>query len=113
MKKFLSIFVALAMVLSLFAGVGARAAKATTTLPAAIAGITVPVTGGTPVTAGTVAATVYASAVAWTPTATTFAAHQAYTAAITLTAITPATFTGVPANYFSVAGAVSTTNAAD
>ncbi|HZL82117.1 MAG TPA: stalk domain-containing protein [Candidatus Deferrimicrobium sp.] len=117
MKKFLSIFVALAMVLSLFAGVGARTAKAATTLPAAIAGITVPVTGGTPVTAGTVAATVYASAVSWSPAlvspATTFAAHQAYTAAITLTAITPATFTGVPANYFSVAGAVSTTNAAD
>ncbi|RIE17247.1 stalk domain-containing protein [Candidatus Cryosericum septentrionale] len=32
MKKFLSIFVALAMVLSLFAGVGARSAKAATTL---------------------------------------------------------------------------------
>jgi len=33
MKKFLSIFVALAMVLSLFAGVGARSAKAATTYP--------------------------------------------------------------------------------
>src|SRR5450756_1192939 len=32
MKKFLSIFVALAMVLSLFAGIGARSAKAATTL---------------------------------------------------------------------------------
>src|SRR5450756_1624896 len=91
MKKFLSIFVALAMVLSLFAGVGARTAKAATTLPAAIAGITVPVTGGTPVTSttGTVAGTVYASSVTWAPTATTFAAYTPYTATITLATIAP------------------------
>jgi hypothetical protein len=118
MKKFLSIFVALAMVLSLFAGVGARSAKAATILPAAIAGITVPVTGGTPVAstpAGTVAGTVYATSVAWAPTvSTTFAASTSYTATITLATIAPpADFTGVTANYFTVAGATTVSNAAD
>jgi hypothetical protein len=111
MKKFLSIFVALAMVLSLFAGVGARSAKAATSIPAAIAGITVPVTGGTPVTT-TTAAAVYASAVVWTPSATTFAASTVYTAAITLKGAAGA-FTGVPANYFTVAGATTVSNLAD
>jgi len=38
MKKFLSIFVALAMVLSLFAGVGARSAKAATAITVTSAG---------------------------------------------------------------------------
>jgi len=44
MKKFLSLFVALAMVLSLFAGVGARSAKAAATLTATPSGATF--TGG-------------------------------------------------------------------
>ena len=111
MKKFLSIFVALAMVLSLFAGVGARTAKAATSLPAAILGVTAPVIGNTPVITATVVAPITAAPVTWAPVAVTFAAATVYTATITLTA--PAgTFTGVPANYFTVAGATTVSNPA-
>jgi len=51
MKKFLSIFIALAMVLSLFAGVGARSAKAAVTLT--VAPLTGVFTGGAAAVVGT------------------------------------------------------------
>src|SRR5450756_1965077 len=65
MKKFLSIFIALAMVLSLFAGVGARSAKAaTSTLSVTPSGNFVGGADATGVTAvdavGTIASAVYA-----------------------------------------------------
>jgi hypothetical protein len=79
---------------------------------AAIGGVTAPAIGGTPVTAIT-ATPQYTGTVSWTPTATTFAAGTAYTATITLKAETGYTFDGVAANFFTVAGATTVTNAAD
>src|SRR5450830_54318 len=64
MKKYLSIFVALAMVLSLFAGVGARSAKAATAITVTSAGNFAGGTDAVGVTAvdpiGTIASVVYA-----------------------------------------------------
>ncbi|WP_342471678.1 S-layer homology domain-containing protein [Metasolibacillus sp. FSL H7-0170] len=78
---------------------------------AAIAGVTAPVTGSTPVT--TLASTPeYTATIAWSPAAATFAAGTAYTATITLTPEAGYTLTGVPEDFFTIAGA-TTTNAAD
>jgi CheY-specific phosphatase CheX len=79
---------------------------------AGIGGVTAPVTGGTPVTAITPTSQ-YTGTVSWAPAATTFAASTTYAATITLTAEPGYTFTGVTANFFTVAGATTVTNAAD
>ena len=77
----------------------------------AIAGVTAPVTGATPVTTVTYSSE-YTATVNWSPTTTLFAGGTAYTATITITSKAGYTITGVPGNFFTVAGA-TTTNAAD
>ena len=84
---------------------------------AAIAGITVPATGGTPVAAIT-ETTQFTGAVAWKNAAGTavgaaFEDGVVYTATITLTAKEGFTFEGVAADFFTVAGATTVTNAAN
>ncbi|WP_379160896.1 GLUG motif-containing protein, partial [Paenibacillus sp. sgz5001063] len=81
-----------------------------TAIAAAIAGVTAPVEGATPVavlsdTAG------YTATIAWNPEDATFAAVASYTATIEITPKPGYTITGVPANFFTVAGAI-TSNAA-
>ena len=74
---------------------------------AAIAGVTAPVTGATPVTT-TTAGTGYTGTVTWSPSVSgTFAYNTAYTATVTLTAASGYTLTGITANYFTVAGTSS------
>ncbi len=74
---------------------------------AAIAGVTPPVAGATPVTT-TTAGTGYTGTVSWSPTVSgTFAYNTVYTATVTLTASSGYTLTGVAANFFTVAGASS------
>ena len=79
---------------------------------AAIPGVTAPVRGATPVTAITETAE-YSGTVTWNPNHDTFAGGTVYTATITLTPKAGYTLTGVGANSFTVAGAVSVSNAAD
>ncbi|MBE0430529.1 MAG: penicillin acylase family protein [Dehalococcoidia bacterium] len=74
---------------------------------AAIPGVTPPVTGGTPVTAITPTAQ-YTGDVSWNPDHGTFEPDTAYSAIITLEAEEGYTFTGVPANFFTVTGATAT-----
>ncbi|MRN53028.1 S-layer homology domain-containing protein [Paenibacillus monticola] len=87
---------------------------ATSAIPiatAAIAGVVAPAAGATPVS--TIADTAaYTAAVNWSPTTITFAGEMAYTAMISITPKAGYTLTGVPANFFSIAGA-TTTNDAD
>ena len=78
----------------------------------AIAGVTAPVTGATPVST-TTAGTGYTGVVSWSGSPSTFGAATTYTATITLTAASGYTLTGVSANFFSVAGATTVTHAAD
>jgi uncharacterized protein (TIGR02145 family)/uncharacterized repeat protein (TIGR02543 family) len=73
---------------------------------AAIPGVTVPVTGAVPVTTITQTAQ-YTGTVSWSPANNPFAAATAYTATIVLTAKAGFTFTGVAANFFTVAGSTS------
>lgn len=80
---------------------------ATTIATAAVAGVTAPVTGATPVS--TLAdGTGYTATIAWSGNPVTFASATAYTATITLTPKTGYTLAGVPANFFTVAGATAT-----
>jgi len=84
-------------------------ATAATIAIAAIPGVTPPVTGATPVT--TITATdQYTGIVTWSGSPSTFAAGTVYTATIILTAKVGYTLTGVPANFFTVAGATLVTN---
>ena len=76
---------------------------------AAIAGVTAPVTGATPVTT-TTAGTGYTGTVTWSGSPATFASATTYTATITLTAAAGYTLTGVSENFFTVAGATTDTN---
>ncbi|ULO05929.1 S-layer homology domain-containing protein [Paenibacillus sp. 19GGS1-52] len=78
---------------------------------AGIAGVTAPVTGATPVTMVTYSAE-YTATLTWLPTTTLFVGETAYTALIIITPRAGHTLAGVPANFFTVAGA-TTTNAAD
>jgi len=84
----------------------------------AIGGVTVPATGGTPVSTITSTAQ-YTGTVEWKETSGgatlngNFAASTAYTAIITLTAETGYTLTGVGANTFTVQGADTVTHAAN
>jgi len=70
---------------------------------ATIQGVTVPVTGATPMTAITPSAQ-YTGTIAWNPVHTTFAASTDYTATITLTANEGFTLQGVSTNFFTVEG---------
>jgi hypothetical protein len=83
---------------------------------AAIAGVTAPVIGATPVTT-TTAGTGYTGAVTWASSGGAlggnFASATTYTATITLTAASGYTLTGVTANFFTVAGATTDTNSAN
>ena len=77
----------------------------TTTISApAIAGVTAPVRGATPVST-TTAGTGYTGTVTWSGSPVTFAPGTTYTATITLTPTSGYTLTGVTANFFTVAGA--------
>jgi hypothetical protein len=73
--------------------------------------IPTPVTGGTPVKQFSVPQ--YTGTVAWTPQDGEFRINTAYTAAVTLTAVSGYTLSGVGANAFTHSGASSVTNAAD
>jgi hypothetical protein len=91
-----------------------RAASAST-VPiniAAIAGVTAPATGATPVS--TIAGNgQYSATATWSPTVTsTFAASTAYTATITIDSVTGYTYAGLASNFFTVAGATATFDAA-
>jgi hypothetical protein len=83
---------------------------------AAIAGVTAPVTGATPVTT-TTAGTGYRGVVTWASSSGAlvgnFAGATIYTATITLTATSGYTLTGVSENFFTVAGATTDTNPAN
>ena len=68
-----------------------------------IPGVTSPVYGAIPVS--TIADTIeYTAMIAWSPADVTFSGSTAYTATITITPKTGYTLTGVPANFFHVAG---------
>ena len=79
---------------------------------AAIAGVTAPVTGATPVTT-TTAGTGYTGTISWSGSPTTFGPGTTYTATITLTPTSGYTLTGVTANFFTVAGATPVTHSAN
>jgi hypothetical protein len=77
---------------------------------AAIAGVTAPVTGGTRATA--IAETAqYTGTVSWSPAHNPFREATAYTATISLTPKAGYTFSGVPANFFTAAGATAANSA--
>ena len=84
----------------------------TTISVAAIAGVTAPVQGATPVTT-TTAGTGYTGTVSWSGSPASFASATTYTATITLTPTSGYTLTGVAANFFTVAGATTDTNSAN
>jgi hypothetical protein len=79
---------------------------------ATIQGVTIPVTGATPVSVITENAQ-YSGTVIWNNSLSTFAAETQYTATIILTAKTGYTLQGVGANFFRVAGATSVSNNAN
>ena len=78
----------------------------------AVSGVTVPVAGQTPA-ASVTGTTGYEGAISWSGASTFFGLTDSYSATITLTANPGYTFVGVPANYFTVAGATSVTHAAN
>ena len=86
------------------------ATAATVISTAAIAGLTAPVRAATPVTTITSSAQ-YTGTVSWSGAPVTFAGATTYTATITLTPATGYTLSGVTANFFTVAGATTVTNA--
>jgi hypothetical protein len=79
---------------------------------AAIAGVTVPARGETPVEA-LPETDEYTAAIEWSPADSVFQPDTVYTATITLTPKAGYTLTGVPENFFTIAGATTITNAAD
>ena len=79
---------------------------------AAIAGVTAPVRGATPVST-TTAGTGYTGTVTWSGSPATFASLTTYTATITLTQTSGYTLTGVTENFFTVTGATSDINPAN
>ena len=84
----------------------------TTISVAAVAGVTAPVTGATPVST-TTAGTGYTGTVTWSGSPSTFSGDTIYTATIRLDATFGYTLTGVSANFFTVQGATSVTHSAD
>lgn len=93
-------------------GGGTGGSTSTIVSIAAIPGVTAPVTGQTPVTTITETAQ-YSGTVTWSPADGSFAASTVYTATITLTAKSGYRLNGVPAGFFTVAGATSVSNAAN
>ena len=96
---------------------GGSGSKDTAVNIKAIPGVTAPVTGATPVSSIT-ETTQYTGTVTWKDNSDNspsgnFAASTAYTATITLTAKKGYTLKGVSADFFTVAGTTSTTNAAN
>ncbi|MDP3013582.1 MAG: hypothetical protein Q8M92_05020, partial [Candidatus Subteraquimicrobiales bacterium] len=89
---------------------GMLAGTASADLPidiVAIAGVTAPVTGATPVS--TIAETgEYTATIGWSPADATFVGSTVYTATITIIPKVGYTLTGVIANFFTVAGATAT-----
>jgi hypothetical protein len=82
---------------------------------AAIRGVTAPTAGATPVSTIT-GTNQYTGTVSWSPAVAqggTFAEHTSYTATIILSPKTGFGLQGVPANFFTVAGATTTSNAAN
>jgi formylglycine-generating enzyme required for sulfatase activity len=79
---------------------------------AAIAGITAPATGGTPVTTVTETAQ-YTGTVTWNGNPSVFADRTVYTATITLTPKTGYTLQTVATDFFTVAGAITVRNSAN
>ena len=77
----------------------------------AITGVIAPVAGSKPVTTVTYSAE-YSATLTWLPTTTLFVGATSYTALIIITPRAGHTLTGVPANFFTIAGA-TTTNAAN
>ncbi|RII35500.1 glycosyl hydrolase family 32 [Clostridium chromiireducens] len=77
---------------------------------AAIAGVTAPVAGATPVSTIT-DTTEYTANIAWSGTPVTFAASTPYTATITITPKEGYTLIGVPKDFFTVEGATATNDA--
>ena len=92
--------------------VAPSAPRDTTISAPAIAGVTAPVTGATPVTT-TTAGTGYTGTVSWSGSPGTFASTTIYTATITLTPTSGYTLTGVSANFFTVTDASSVTHSAN
>ena len=89
-----------------------RAFGSITIATAEITGVTAPVIGATPVTTVTPGMG-YTGTVAWSTNPATFAAAISYTATITLTPTSSYTLSGVSANFFTVAGALTVTNSAN
>jgi hypothetical protein len=79
---------------------------------AAIAGITAPVRDATPVATVT-ESTYYTGTITWSSSPVTFATSTAYTATITIIPKAGYILTGVGADFFTVAGATTVTNAAN
>ena len=77
----------------------------------ALQGVTAPVIGAAPVTAIT-ATKQYTGTITWSPADNSFKASTVYTATITLKVKEGYTLKGVAVNFFTVAGAVSVSNAA-
>jgi hypothetical protein len=77
---------------------------------AAIAGITAPETGATPVTS-TSSNGQYRTTITWSGSPSTFAADTAYTATITIIPESNYTVTGISADFFTVMGAISSNSA--
>ncbi len=77
-----------------------------------INGVAVPVFGQTPVTSVT-ETDEYTGRVSWSDSPAAFEAETVYTSTITLTAKDAYTFTGLTADFFTVSGASSVSNAAD
>ncbi|MDD2584262.1 MAG: YDG domain-containing protein, partial [Bacteroidales bacterium] len=77
-----------------------------------ISGLSLPLTGNTPVSAIT-ETDEYTGTVSWSPDHDPFFGETSYTATVNLTAKPGYTFSGITANFFSVAGASSVTNPAD
>lgn len=74
--------------------------------------LTPPVTDAAPQT--TISTSEYTGTVVWSPAAgSAFDSNQIYQATVTLTCLPGYQLTGVPANFFTVTGASSVTNAAD
>ena len=112
MRKVLYLIIASLLVMGLaLAGCPSGNGGDTVVSTKAIPGVTAPATGGTPKTSITETAQ-YTGTISWSPAHSPFQAETAYTATITLTAKTGFTFTGVGANFFTVAGATAT-NPAD
>jgi len=86
------------------------ATPATITI-SAIDGVTVPVAGAAPVTAITETSQ-YTGTVIWAPSPSVFDHNTVYMAQITLTPKSGYTLTGVPANFFTVAGTTAVGNTA-